>query len=98
MRRPRQYDSQVVLRSDASQGALLSFFAAAMKQQGWQVFDHGPAANDPGATEVLGKLAGSDGWFWDMGAVIRPTSFSPGAPAGGWTDVTIRLYQESDQF
>ena len=93
-----QYDSQVVLRSDASQGALLSFFAAAMKQQGWQVFDRGPAANDPGATEVLGKLAGSDGWFWDMGAVIRPTSFGPGAPAGGWTDVTIRLYQESDQF
>ena len=93
-----QYDSQVVLRSDASQGALLSFFTAAMKQQGWQVFDRGPAADNPGATEVLGKLAGSDGWYWDMGAVIPPTSFSPGAPAGGWTDVTIRLYQESDQF
>ena len=93
-----QYDSQVVLRSDASQGALLTFFTASMKQQGWQVFDRGPAANDPGATEVLGKLAGSDGWYWDMGAVIPPTSFRPGAPAGGWTDVTIRLYQESDQF
>lgn len=93
-----QYDSQVVLRSDASQGALLSFFAAAMKQQGWQVFDRGPAANDPGATEVLGKLAGSDGWYWDMGAIIPPTSFGPGAPPGGWTEVTVRLYQESDQF
>ena len=93
-----QYDSQVMLRSAASQGALLSFFAAAMKQQGWQVFDRGPAADDPGATEVLGKLAGSDGWYWDMGAVIPPTSFGPGAPARGWTDVTIRLNQEPDQF
>jgi hypothetical protein len=77
---------------------LLTFFASAMKEQGWQVFDRGPAANDPGATEVLGKLAGTDGWYWDMGAIIPPTSFGPGAPAGGQTDVTIRLYQESDQF
>jgi hypothetical protein len=93
-----QYDSQVALRSDASQGALLAFFAATMKQQGWQVFDRGAAANDPGATEVLGKLAGSDGWYWEMGAVIPPTSFGPGAPAGGQTDFTIRLFQQPDQF
>jgi hypothetical protein len=93
-----QFDSQVVVRSTASQGALLTFFASAMKEQGWQVYDRGPAANDPGATEVLGKLAGTDGWYWVMGAVIAPTSFGPGAPAGGQTDVTIRLYQESDQF
>ena len=53
-----QFDSQVIFRSDDSQGALLAFFAADMKLQGWQVFDRGPAANDPGALEVLGKLAG----------------------------------------
>jgi hypothetical protein len=93
-----QYDSQVGLRSDASQGALLAFFAATMKRQGWQVFDRGAAANDPGATEVLGKLAGSDGWYWEMGAVIPPTSFGPGAPASGQTDFTIRLFQQPDQF
>jgi hypothetical protein len=93
-----QFDSQVGLRSDASQGALLTFFAAVMRQQGWQVFDRGPAANDPGAVEVLGKLAGSDGWYWEMGAVIPPTTFGPGAPAGGQTDFTIRLFQQPDQF
>jgi hypothetical protein len=93
-----QFDSQVVLRSDASQGALLTFFASAMKQQGWQIFDRGPAANDPGATEVLGKLAGSDGWYWEMGAVIAPTTFGPGAPPAGQTNVTIRLFQQPDQF
>jgi hypothetical protein len=93
-----QFDAQIGLRSDASQGALLTFFAAAMREQGWQIFDRGAAANDPGATEVLGKLAGSDGWYWDMGAIISATTFGPGAPAGGQTDVTIRLFQESDQF
>ena len=93
-----QFDSQITLRADAPQGALLTFFASAMRQQGWQIFDRGPAANDPGATEVLGKLAGSDGWYWEMGAVIPPTTFGPGAPPAGQTDVTIRLFQQPDQF
>ena len=93
-----QFDSQIGLRATDSQGALLTFFASDMRQQGWQIFDRGPAANDPGATEVLGKLAGSDGWYWEMGAVISPTTFGPGAPPAGQTDVTIRLFQQPDQF
>ena len=95
-RQAGQFDSQVAFRSDDSQGALLAFFAADMKLQGWQVFDRGPAANDPGALEVLGKLAGSDGYYWEMGAVIPPTTFSAGGPAHGQTDFTIRLFQVSD--
>jgi hypothetical protein len=91
-----QYDSQVELRSTASQGALLGFFAAVMHQQGWAVFDQGPAANDPGALEVLGKLAGEDGYYWEMGATIERTSFGAGAPPTGWTVFTVRLLQESD--
>ena len=91
-----QFDSQIVLRSTDSQGALLTFYAAEMHQQGWQVFDKGPAANDPGALEVLGKLAGTDGYYWEMGATISPTTFGAGAPANGDTDFTIRLLQEND--
>ena len=91
-----QYDSQVTLRSPDSQGALLSFFAAAMQQQGWQVFDKGAAANDPGALEVLGKLAGTDGYYWEMGVTIPPTTFGHGAPSTGETDFTVRLLQQND--
>jgi hypothetical protein len=93
-----QYDAQIGLRSSATQGSLLTFFAADMRRQGWQVFDQGAAANDPGATEVLGKQAGSDGWYWEMGVVVQPTTFGSGAPAGGRTDFTLRLFQQSDQF
>jgi hypothetical protein len=91
-----QFDSQVVFRSDDSQGALLAFFAADMKLQGWQVFDRGPADHDPGALEVLGKLAGSDGYYWEMGAIVSPTTFSSGGPTHGQTEITIRLEQEED--
>jgi len=91
-----QYDSQVVFHSDDSQAALLDFYAADMKVQGWQVFDRGAAANNPGALEVLGKLAGSDGYYWEMGATVSPTTFSKGGPAHGVTAFTIRLFQVPD--
>ncbi len=91
-----QFDSQVVFRSGESQAALLSFFVADMKLQGWQVFDKGPAANNPGALEVLGKLAGSDGYYWEMGATVSPTTFRKGGPPRGVTDFTVRLFQVPD--
>lgn len=91
-----QFDAQVTMRSVDSQGALLAFFAATMHQQGWEVFDKGAAANDPGALEVLGKLAGTDGYYWEMGATIAPTTFGRGAPPTGETDFTIRLLQQND--
>lgn len=91
-----QFDSEVVFRSTASQAALLDFFAADMKFEGWQVFDRGPAARHPGTLEVLGKLAGSDGYYWEMGATVPPTTFSPGGPAHGESHFTIRLFQVSD--
>jgi hypothetical protein len=91
-----EFDSQVVFRSADSQSALLAFYAADMRVQGWQVFDRGPAANHPGSIEVLGKLAGNDGYYWEMGAVISPTTFPPGGPPRGVTDFTLRIFRVSD--
>jgi hypothetical protein len=91
-----QYDSQVGLRSDDSQGALETFFKKDMARQGWQIFDVGAADHNPGATEVLGKKAGDDGFFWEMGAVVSATTFGPNAPAKGETSFIIRLFQVPD--
>jgi hypothetical protein len=91
-----QYDEQVTFSSADSQAAILAFYAADMKLQGWQVSDQGAAKNDPGALEVLGKLAGSDGYYWDMGATVNATTFSPGGPPRGTTHFTVRLFQEDD--
>ncbi len=91
-----QFDAQVQFRSDASQAALLDFFAADMKLQGWQVFSRGPASNAPATLEVLGKLAGSDGYYWEMGAIVPPTTFGAGGPAHGQTDFSVRLFRIGD--
>jgi hypothetical protein len=91
-----QFDSQINLHSDATQGALENFYQHDMKAQGWQIFETGPADHDAGAIEVLGKKAGSDGFYWEMGAVVSATTFGPGAPATGETDFTVRLFQVPD--
>jgi hypothetical protein len=91
-----EYDAQIELRADLTQGALFTFYKDVMKKQGWAIFDTGAASNDPGGIEVLAKQAGSDGFYWEMGAVVQPTSFGSGAPASGWTDFTVRLFQVPD--
>ncbi len=91
-----QYDAQISLKVDESQAALETFYKSVMKKQGWQIFSTGPVARNPGAFEVLGKKAGSDGFFWEMGAVISPTTFGAGAPPGGTTPFILRLFQQPD--
>ena len=91
-----QYDAQIGLRSDASQGALEDFYHQDMRKQGWQVFDVGPADHDPGALEVLGTKAGSDGFYWEMGAVVSRTAFGPHDPPHGTTSFIVRLFQVPD--
>jgi hypothetical protein len=92
----QQYDAQITLKAAESQAALETFYKSVMKKQGWQIFSTGPADHDPGAFDILGKKAGSDGFFWEMGAVISPTEFGNGAPAGGTTPFIVRLFQQPD--
>ena len=39
-----QFDAQIGLLSDDSQGAIRTFYLSDMKAQGWQIFETGPAA------------------------------------------------------
>jgi hypothetical protein len=90
------YSAQISLHANDSQAALENFYAKVLKKQGWQILSTGAAPNLPGGLEVLGKEAGADGFYWDLGAVISPTSFGAGAPAAGRTSFSLELYQEQD--
>jgi hypothetical protein len=90
------YDAQISLRADESQAALETFYKQDMKKQGWQILSTGAADHVTGGLEVLGKKAGSDGFYWELGAIIAPTSFGAGAPAAGATTFTLELIQEQD--
>jgi hypothetical protein len=90
------YDAQITLRDNQSQAALENFYRLVMKKQGWQIVSTGPADHVTGGLEVLGKKAGSDGFYWEMGAVISPTSFGAGTPSTGATSFSLELIQVQD--
>jgi hypothetical protein len=94
-----QYDAHVDVSVHASQGAVVSFYRAELPLQGWKIVSVGPVQNQPQAIEVLGQKAGDDGWYWEIGAVVEPTTFpSPSAPVSAEsTRFALRLFQRSDE-
>jgi hypothetical protein len=90
------YSAQITLSVDQSQTAVENFYKKDMKKQGWQISSTGPADHHPGSLEVLAKKAGSDGFYWEMDAVVSPTTFGPKAPPAGATSFSIELYQQPD--
>jgi|SRR5580658_5165655 hypothetical protein len=90
-----QYDQQVTFSVSGTQAAVIDFFKVAMKQQGWQIESSGPADRQPGI-EVLGQIAGDDGWFWEMGAVVEPSTFGASGTGHASTEFSLRLIQEPD--
>jgi hypothetical protein len=92
----QEYDAQIGLTDAHSQSAVEQFYRRSMDKQGWQISDTGPADHHPGSLEVIGKKAGSDGFFWTMGVVVAPTTFGASAPPGGITSFTVELFQQPD--
>ncbi len=70
-----QYAGDMSFRLGASQAALVTFFHTELRHDGWSVLSVGAAHDEPGATEVLAQRASSDGWFWEAGVVVYPTTF-----------------------
>jgi hypothetical protein len=90
-----QYDESATFTVRGTQAALIDFFTVEMKKSGWQIESTGPADNQPGI-EVLGQIGGDDGWFWEMGAVVRASTFGPSGEGAAETQFTLRLIQEPD--
>lgn len=82
-----------------TQAAVVTFYRTELAALQWKILDVGPARGAAHATEVLAQRAGSDGWYWEVGAVVSPTVFPAGASAIGTTGTTpfaLRLFQVND--
>ncbi len=90
------YDRQVSFSVHASQSAVLGFYKAEFKALGWHTVTSGPATRRPGS-QVVGQLPGDDGFYWQLGVIVSPSTFS----ASGTTDITrftLRILQVQDQL
>jgi hypothetical protein len=73
-----QFDRTASLRSQLAQGQVTEAYAHLLQAVGWQVIYNGPAPQGvPGSTEVLAKRGSGDGFYWETGVVVSPTT-----PAG----------------
>lgn len=93
-----QFSGEMTFRLDTSQASVVSFYRAELSARGWSISSVGAAEGHAGSTEVLAQRASSDGWYWEIGVVVSPTSFSSTARATS-DDVTrfrLDLFQEPD--
>ena len=90
-----QYDEAVTFSVAGTQAAVIDFYKVEMKHAGWQIESTGPADHQPGI-EVLGQIAGDDGWFWELGTVVEPSTFGAKGTGATSTEFSLRLIQEPD--
>jgi len=90
-----QYDEAVVFSVPGPQAAVVTFYRVEMRKAGWKIESTGPADHQPGI-EVLGQIAGDDGWFWELGTVVAPSTFGASGTGADRTRFTLRLIQEPD--
>jgi hypothetical protein len=77
-----QFSGEMTFRLQASQAAVVDFYRAELKARGWSISSVGAAEGKKNATEVLAQRASTDGWYWEIGVVVSPTTFtSPSRPS-----------------
>ncbi len=89
------FDQEVQFSVDASQEAVLGFYKDELHDLGWRTVTHGAATHQPGQ-QIVGQLAGDDGFYWQLGVIVAPSTFG----ASGTTDITkftLRVLQVQDQ-
>lgn len=102
------FDRAVLYRTSVPASTVFAFYQAAFARRGWTLLSTGSAVG--GGREVLAERAGSDGAYWEAGALIRrgQTVVPPRGSAvrdatgeqrtgpGTGSDIELRLYQVPD--
>jgi len=86
-----QFDRTAKLRSHLAQGQVIEAYDHLLRAVGWQVIYSGPAPQGvPGSTELLAKRGSGDGFYWETGVVVSPTT-----PAGS-TSYSVEVFETPD--
>ena len=86
-----QFDRTVDLHSQLSQEQVTATFARMLRLVGWQTIYSGPAPQgSAGTTEILAKRGSGDGFYWETGVVVSPTT-----PLGT-TPYSVEVFETPD--
>jgi hypothetical protein len=85
-----QFDRTVDFTSTLPAFRVQDFYQVVFKQLGWKLIANGPDAYQAGSTQLLAKKGSNDGFYWEAGVVVSPTT------SAGVTPFTLRLFQVPD--
>jgi hypothetical protein len=87
-----QFDRTVDLRTSAlAQSQVVEAYRLLLQSHGWNVIYQGNAPQGiAGSTELLAKKGSSDGFYWEIGVVVSPTT------ATGSTSYSIEVFETPD--
>jgi hypothetical protein len=80
-RHTAQFDRTVRLSSQLAQPQVTEAYRRMLHAVGWKVIYEGPAPQGVrGATEILAKRGSADGFYWEVGVVVSPTTPTGSTP------------------
>lgn len=93
------YDASEAVVVPAPEAGLITFLRTELAAGRWQITSAAPSSD--GTYRIIAQHPASDGYQWELGATLSPTTFSspvPGmaVPKSGVTPLTLRLFAISD--
>ena len=86
-----QFDRTVTFTVGLSADQVVALYRKLLPHLGWQVIYFGTGAQRDGqGTEVLAKHGSGDGYYWEVGAVVSPTTSTSTTP------FSLELFQLPD--
>ncbi|HEV3130937.1 MAG TPA: hypothetical protein VGY51_03170 [Acidimicrobiales bacterium] len=86
-----QFDRTVFFRTGLSSDQVVDVYRTLLPRLGWKVIYVGSGAQRGGVgTQVLARKGSGDGFYWEVGAVVSPTT------ATGTTPFSLQLFERSD--
>jgi hypothetical protein len=84
-----QFDRSVYFTTGLSADQVVDVFRAVLPKLGWKIIYHGARTGGVGS-EVLAKRGSADGFYWEAGVVVSPTT------SAGTTPFSIEVLEMSD--
>jgi hypothetical protein len=91
------YDHSLSFTIPRSEQKVIDFFRAELKALKWQIVSQGPPPNNVPGYRIVGQHPSSDGYEWEIGVTVAPTTFGTGAQAAlETTSYAVRLFAVTD--
>jgi hypothetical protein len=85
-----QFDRTVDFASTLPAFRVENFYQVIFKKLGWKLLADGPDSYQAGSTQILAQKGSTDGFYWEAGVVVSPTT------SAGVTPFTLRLFEVPD--